>query len=207
VVMGTRQVGSAGTSGTGGAGPAGRTRCVSNASATASSDLQRTGHIATRPVGPAKQTDPPAGGKTTSPRERRTKRRAARNATLESQNKQTNGPTENDACPRRRVVVGGCVRARECACTPVGGCVGGRGVRVPLRARFSRRGALRCLRLLRGARDFASPDAIGGVRRRRGRILHRRTPQRCACERACVRACVRVCARASVCVRVRALAR
>jgi hypothetical protein len=40
--MRTRQVGSAGMSGTGGAGPAGRTRCVSNASATASSDLQRT---------------------------------------------------------------------------------------------------------------------------------------------------------------------
>jgi hypothetical protein len=206
--MGTRQVGSAGTSRTGGAGPAGRTRCVSKASATASSDLQRAGHVATRPVGPAQQTGPPAGGKTTSRRERRAKRRAAgqRDARTAKQtdkqtNKQTNGPTGNDGA-----LLMAAARARARACTSVRGCVGGRGVRVPLRARFSRRGALQCIRLFRGARDFTSPDAIGGVRRRRGRILHRHTPRRCACARACV--CVmRVCARASVGVCARACER
>jgi hypothetical protein len=143
------------------------------------------------------------------PGERRAKRRAARQRgartakTNKQTNKQTNGPTGNDAPAhvgaRRQL------RARACACTSVRGCVGGRGVRVPLRARFSRRGALQCLRLLRGARDVASPVAIGGVRRRRGRILHRHTPRRCACVRACVRACARACvhARVSVCARSR----
>jgi hypothetical protein len=122
--MGTRQVGSARTSGTGGAGPAGRTRCVSKASATASSDLQRAGHVATRPVDPAQQTGPPAGGKTTSPpgTAREATSRKERNARTA---KQTNKRPDRKqrACTRRRVVVGGCVRAR--VCVYIGGRVRG----------------------------------------------------------------------------------
>jgi hypothetical protein len=111
-------------------------------------------------------------------------------------NKQTNKQTARPETTRlpTSARVGGCVRARVCVF--IGGWVRGWawGACVAESADL-RRGALRLLpTIARAHATLTSPDAIGGIRRRRGRILHRHTPRRCACVRA--RASVRVCARA-----------